>query len=403
MNVAVLGYGTVGSGVVEVLEKNKNKIGKKVGNSLDVKYILDKREFLDSPIKEKFVNDINIILEDEEVKIVAEAMGGVSPAYEYVKMLLESGKSVVTSNKELVAMYGPELLEIAHNKKVNFLFEASVGGGIPIIRPLNSALTADEVMEITGILNGTTNFILTKMRDEKRSFEDVLKEAQQLGYAERNPEADVEGHDACRKIAILSSLAFEEHVDFKEITTEGITKITSRDMDDAALIGCEIKLLGSCKKQGENIFASVEPTMISKEHPLAMVSDVFNAILVNGNMVGDLMFYGRGAGKLPTASAMVADMIDAARHDGVNITVFWSKEKVKLSNIEDMVVAYFVRLDGDVNLAKILVKELFGDVEEVASKDGYVFVTPHEKKKDIESKLNNIKDCNVVTKIRIEK
>lgn len=403
MKVAVLGYGTVGSGVVEVLETNKDSITKKAGDTLEVAYILDIREFKDHPLKERFVQSIEPILDDEEVGVIAEALGGVNPAYDYVKAALEKGKSVVTSNKELVAVHGPELLEIALRKKVNFLFEASVGGGIPIIRPLNSALTADEIYEITGILNGTTNFILTKMRDEKRSFEDVLEEAQRLGYAERNPEADVEGHDACRKIAILSSLAFGQHVDYKEISTQGITHITQDDMDAAEHMGCTIKLLGSCKKQEGEVFASVEPVMISKGHPLAMVHDVFNAVFVKGNMVGDVMFYGRGAGKLPTASAMVADMVDATRHRGVNVTTFWSREKVALTSVEEMKVRYFVRLEGEESVSQVLIKECFGEVEEVVTKEGYAFITPYDKQKVLENQLASLKGCRVVGKIRFEK
>lgn len=403
MKVAVLGYGTVGSGVVEVLETNKESITKKAGASLEVAYILDIRDFKEHPLKDRFVKSMESILEDEEVGVVAEALGGVNPAYEYVKAALERGKSVVTSNKELVAVHGPELLEIAMRKKVNFLFEASVGGGIPIIRPLNSALTADEIYEITGILNGTTNFILTKMRDEKRNFVDVLQEAQALGYAERNPEADVEGHDACRKIAILSSLAFGQHVDYKEIPTRGITHITSDDMDAAMGMGYTIKLLGSCKKQEGGVFATVEPVMISKEHPLAMVNDVFNAVFVKGNMVGDVMFYGRGAGKLPTASAMVADMIDATRHRGVNVTTFWSREKVELTHTEEMKVRYFIRLEGEQSVSQVLIQEIFGEVEEVATKEGYAFITPYEKQKILDNQLAGLKSCKVVSKIRFEK
>ncbi|MGL4800104.1 MAG: homoserine dehydrogenase [Cellulosilyticaceae bacterium] len=403
MEVAVLGYGTVGSGVVEVLETNKESITQKATKELNVKYILDIRDFAGHPYEAKFTKCMDTILEDEEVGIVAEAMGGVNPAYDYVKAALQKGKSVVTSNKELVALHGPELLEVAKESNANFLFEASVGGGIPIIRPLNSALTADEIYEITGILNGTTNFILTKMRDEKRTFEDVLKEAQDLGYAERNPEADVEGHDACRKIAILSSLAFSQHVDYKEIATQGITRITSADMDDATAMGYTIKLLGSCKKQDGNVFASVAPTMISKAHPLAMVNDVFNAVFVKGNMVGDVMFYGRGAGKLPTASAMVADMIDAARHKDVNVTTFWSREKVELARVEEMKLNYFVRLEGEAAYNQTVVKEVFGEVEEIPSSVGYVFITPYDKQKTLDEKLEHLKGCKVVSKMRIEK
>lgn len=405
MKVAVLGYGTVGSGVVEVLEANSKSIEKKAGKPIGVKYILDIRSFDEDPRKHLITSDFNQILEDQEVVIVAEAMGGVEPAYTYVKAALEAGKSVVTSNKELVALHGPELLEIAKQKKINFLFEASVGGGIPIIKPLNNALTADEIVEISGILNGTTNFILTKMKNEGRSFEDVLSEAQALGYAERNPAADVEGHDACRKIAILSSLAFGEHIDFQDIPTEGITKITKEDMDYATTMGCVIKILGSCKRENDEIFAWVAPILLSCEHPLAMVNDVFNAVFIHGNMVGDVMFYGRGAGKLPTASAMVSDIVDAARHPETTITIQWSREKLALKNKDEVASHYFVRLEGDPLLAANSVRELFGEVEDVKAivTGEYAFVTPLEKEGVLESKLTQLKDAKVVSKIRIQK
>ncbi|MGL4344526.1 MAG: homoserine dehydrogenase [Cellulosilyticaceae bacterium] len=405
MKVAVLGYGTVGSGVVEVLEANSKSIEKKAGKPIEVKYILDIRNFEEDPRKALITSDFNTILEDEEVEIVAEAMGGVEPAYTYVKAALQAGKSVVTSNKELVALHGPELLEIAKQKCINFLFEASVGGGIPIIKPLNNALTADEIVEISGILNGTTNFILTKMKNEGRSFDDVLKEAQDLGYAERNPAADVEGHDACRKIAILSSLAFGEHIDFQDVPTEGITKITKEDMDYAASMGYVIKILGSCKRENGEIFARVAPMMISNEHPLAMVNDVFNAVFIHGNMVGDVMFYGRGAGKLPTASAVVSDIVDAARHPETTITIQWSREKLALKNKDEVMSQYFVRLEGDRLFAANRVKELFGDVEEIPAlaDHEYTFVTPLEKEGQIEHKLTQLADAKVVSKIRIQK
>lgn len=404
MKVAVLGYGTVGSGVVEVLTTNSESIKKKAGTSLEVKYILDLKDFNDHPLQDKFVKDINIILNDEEIDIVAEAMGGTNPAYTFVKEVLLRGKSVVTSNKELVAAYGPELLELAKINNCNFLFEASVGGGIPVIRPLNSALTADEIYEITGILNGTTNFILTKMKSEGRSFQDVLKEAQDLGYAERNPEADVEGYDACRKIAILGSLALGEHVDYKEVYTKGITNITKEDMDYATKLGYSIKLLGSCKKTEDGIYASVQPTMIPNTHPLATVSDVFNAVLVKGNMVGDVMFYGRGAGKLPTASAVVADIIDAAKHKDTNIMCFWSREKVALEAYESCKGSYFIRIKGNALTNEQLVQESFGKVTPVVplKEDEYVFITNKEPIHILESKIGNLKDVEVLSKICIE-
>ena len=405
MKIAVLGYGTVGSGVVEVLMTNAESIAKKAATPLDVKYILDLRDFDESPFKEKFVKDINLILNDEEVDIIAEAMGGIHPAYDFVRGALEKGKSVVTSNKELVAAYGPELLEIAKENHCNFLFEASVGVGIPIIRPLNSALTADEIYEITGILNGTTNFILTKMKVEGRTFEDVLKEAQELGYAEKNPEADVEGHDACRKIAILASLALGEYVDYKDIDTQGITKIKKEDMEYASHMGYSIKLLASCKREAEGIYASVKPMMIPNHHPLAPVSDVFNAVLVKGNMVGDVMFYGRGAGKLPTASAVVADIIDAAKHKDTNIMCFWSREKLEIQSNENEHAQYFVRLKGEPIYIKAIVEEVFKDTQSVAAlaPNEYAFITACETLKSLQEKLGQLKDVEVMSKICIKK
>lgn len=403
MKVALLGYGTVGSGVVEVIGANKESIDKKAGVPIEIKYVLDLREFPGDPVNNLIVHDFKQIAEDDEVEIVAEAMGGVEPAYTFAKTCLTSGKSYVTSNKELVALHGAELLELARKNNVNFLFEASVGGGIPIIRPLNQCLTADEICEITGILNGTTNFILTKMKNEGRSFEDVLKEAQALGYAEKNPAADVEGYDACRKIAILASLALGEHVSFEEIPTEGITKITAEDMAYAEKMGYVIKLLATCKKQDDAVFARVSPMLISKNHPLAMVNDVFNAIFVNGNVIGDVMFYGRGAGKLPTASAVVADIVDAAKHKGTNIISFWSRKKIELKDQSDVRVRYFVRVkDNEEVINKV--KENFKDAEVIEAMPGeYAFITGYYTEGIFAEKMEILQDTNVLSKIRIEK
>lgn len=403
MKVALLGYGTVGSGVVEVIQSNKESITRRAGTPIELKYILDLREFPKDPINEIIVHDFNTILEDDEVEIVAEAMGGINPAYGFAKLILERGKSYVTSNKELVALHGAELLEIARKNNVNFLFEASVGGGIPIIRSLNQSITADEIYEITGILNGTTNFILTKMKDEGRTFEEVLKEAQELGYAEKNPAADVEGYDACRKIAILASLAFGEHVNFEDIPTEGITKITKEDMFYAEKMNCVIKLLGTCKKQDDNIFARVAPMFISKSHPLAMVNDVFNAIFVKGNMVGDVMFYGKGAGKLPTASAVVADIVDAAKHKGTNIMTIWNREKIDLKAKEDVRTSYFVRIKKEDAQVEEKVKAVFGEVEVVEGlADEYVFRTKVMKERQFTEKMNDLGEIQIISKIRIK-
>ncbi len=404
MKIALLGLGTVGQGVVEVIHENKESIAKRAGQSIEIKYILDLRSFEGEAISHLMTKDFDVIANDEEIAIVVEAMGGIEPAYTYAKASLLKGKSFITSNKELVAMHGAELLEIARNNKVNFLFEASVGGGIPIIRPLNQSLTADEIYEITGILNGTTNFILTKMQQEGRIFEDVLKEAQALGYAEKNPEADVEGYDACRKIAILSSLAFGEHVSFQDIPTDGITQITQEDMVYADNMGYVIKLLATCQKQDNSIFARVSPMLIAKTHPLAMVNDVFNGILVKGNVIGDVMFYGRGAGKLPTASAMVADIVDAAKHTGTNIISFWNREKVELKDKEQVKVNYFIRLKKDAECIESIIKEIFGQIEEVVSPyNEYAFITNLDTEASFTEKISQLSDLVIINKIRIDK
>ncbi len=402
INVAVFGYGTVGSGVVEVIEKNKEMINKKAGAELNIKYVLDLRDFPGDPIESKLVHDVNVILDDPEVDIICETMGGVNPAYDFTKQALLKGKSVCTSNKELVANHGPELLRLAKENKCNYLFEASVGGGIPIIRPLNYSLTAEKIDGITGILNGTTNYILTKMDREGADFEDVLKEAQEKGYAERNPEADVEGYDACRKIAILSSLMCLKNVKYEDIYTEGITKITAADFLYAKSMGKSIKLLAMSKDLGDEYFAMVAPFMISNEHPLYSVNDVFNAVFVHGNMLGDSMYYGRGAGKLPTASAVVSDVVDCARHMGKTVMCFWEDEDVKLASIDNVSHKFFVRADkAKADEAKV--KEVFGDVEfvNVASlTDEFGFVTASMTEKDFKEKAEKL--GAVRNRIRIE-
>ena len=307
-----------------------------------------------------------VTLDDPEVDIVVEVMGGVEPAYTFTKRALEAGKSVCTSNKELVARHGAELLEIARERNINYLFEASCGGGIPIIRPLNSSLTADEIDEVTGILNGTTNYILSKMASDGSDFADVLKEAQRLGYAERNPEADVEGYDACRKIAILSSLAYGKEVNYEEVYTEGITKITAEDIKYATSMGTAIKLLATSRKVGDQYYAMVSPVMIDAKNPLYSVNGVFNAIFIHGNVLGDAMFYGSGAGKLPTASAVVADVVDCAKNKGRNIMMSWSEEKLDLLQIDDVKSRFFVRVSGHAAERQSEIEELFGKVEIVA-------------------------------------
>jgi homoserine dehydrogenase len=314
--VAVLGYGVVGSGVVEVIRKNALSISGRAGEEISIKKILDIRDFPGDPYRDLITSNADDVFEDDTIKVVVETIGGAGIAYEFTKRAFRSGKHVVTSNKELVAKHGPELLLLARENNVNYLFEASVGGGIPIIRPLHQCLSANEITGITGILNGTTNYILTQMKKEGRDFQDALKGAQQNGYAEADPTADIEGHDACRKIAILSSIAYNQYVDYRKIYTEGITGITPVDMEYAEVMDSVIKLVAISRKDGDSIFARVAPAMISKMHPLANVDDVFNAIVVNGDAIGEAMFYGRGAGKLPTASAVVADIIDIVKHAG---------------------------------------------------------------------------------------
>ncbi|MDD2980205.1 MAG: homoserine dehydrogenase [Hespellia sp.] len=363
VNIAVLGYGTVGSGVVEVIATNGARINQRVGDEINIKYVLDLREFPGDPIQEKIVHDFDTIVEDPDVQIVVEVMGGIEPAYTFVKRSLQAGKSVATSNKALVAKHGAELLSIARDNNINFLFEASVGGGIPIIRPLNSSLTADEIEEITGILNGTTNYMMTKMFYEGANYDEVLKEAQDNGYAERNPEADVEGYDACRKIAILSSLISGQQVDFEDIYTEGITQITKEDMMYAKELGMTIKLLASCKRHENHLHAIVAPYLLNQEHPLYNVNGVFNAVFVHGNVLGDAMFYGSGAGKLPTASAVVADVVDAAKHLHRNIMTMWKSDKLELLPIEDTRKRYFVRIGGEASGLREHLERDFGKVE----------------------------------------
>lgn len=404
INIAVLGYGTVGSGVVEVINTNKDSINKKAGNDINIKYVLDLREFPGSPIENILVHDFDTILNDDEVKIVVEVMGGVEPAYTFVKKCLLNGKSVCTSNKELVAKHGPELLTIAKEKSVNFFFEASVGGGIPIIRPLNSSLTADEIMEITGILNGTTNFILSKMTDEGWDFDEALKTAQELGYAERNPEADIEGFDACRKIAILSSLAFGNNVNFEDIYTEGISKISALDVAYAKKLGYAIKLLATSKKEDDNFYAMVAPFLVDVNSPLYAVNNVFNAIFVNGNVLGDVMFYGSGAGKLPTASAVVSDVVDAVKHGNKTVDFQWSSNKLELTSMDEASFRYFVRIKGKKNAMISSVEGAFGQPLQIVELEGaneeFAVIIDYTSEKIFKDRCSRL-DC-IISTIRIK-
>ena len=397
VKIAVLGYGTVGSGVVEVIEKNKEEINKKAADEIEVKYILDLRDFPGDPYESKVVHDFEQIINDPEIKIICETMGGLKPAYDFTKRALSKGISVCTSNKELVAAHGPELIRIAKENVCNYLFEASVGGGIPIIRPLNYSLTAEKIDSIMGILNGTTNYILTKMEREGASFDDVLKEAQDKGYAERNPEADIEGYDACRKIAILSSLMAGKTMRYENVYTEGISKITGTDFKYAAKMDRTIKLFGLSKEEDGRYFAMVAPFLIPKSHPMAMVNGVFNAIFVHGNMLDDSMYYGRGAGKLPTASAVVSDVVDCARHIGKIIKCFWDEEEVAMKDISDARFKFFVRCDASKH------EEALGIFEQVSLIDASVsdemaFVTEPMSEKEFADKAEKL---GIISRIRL--
>lgn len=363
MKAAIMGYGTIGSGVYEVLDRNKEIVEKKAGETIEVKYILDLREFAGSPVENMVIHDIGIIVSDPEVGIVVETMGGTTPAYEFVKSCLLAGKHVVTSNKALVAAHGTELLSIAGEKHVSFLFEASVGGGIPIIRTLGGSLAGEIVEEISGILNGTTNYILTKMYEEGWGFDEALKKAQELGYAERNPEADIEGYDTCRKIAILTAIATGKEVDYEEIPTEGITKISDVDFSYAARMGASIKLFGTSVRKQDEHYLEVAPVLVNAKNPLYSVSGVYNGIMVTGNMLGVSMYYGSGAGKLPTASAVVGDMIAAVKQKDNPASIGWTEEKLCVHPAEELERRYFARFEGTRAEKKQVVEETLGKVK----------------------------------------
>ena len=415
INVAILGYGTVGSGVFEVLNENKESISRRAGQELHVKYVLDLRDFPGQPVEKVLVHDYEQIVSDPEVDIVVEVMGGVEPAYTFVKKALLAGKNVCTSNKALVAKHGRELMDIAKEKSINFLFEASCGGGIPIIRVINSSLTGDEIDEVTGILNGTTNYMLYKMSTEGCEFDTVLKEAQQKGYAEADPTADVEGYDACRKIAILSSLAYERYFDFEDIYTEGITKISSRDIAYAKEFGNVIKLLGVAHNMEDGIEVGVYPMMISQNHPLASVRDSFNAVFVHGDAVGDVMFYGRGAGEFPTASAVVGDVIDVVRDTQYHCTGRISctcYRTTPVKNFKNVKNKFFLRMQVEnkpgvlasiamvfgvhkVSITKVMQKEQC----ENADAAELVIVTEAVKESQMLDSLEHLKDMETIREV----
>ncbi len=410
IQVAVMGHGVVGSGVVEVLENHRESIAKRAKEEINIKYILDIREFPDSPYADKFTKNFDDIVNDDEIRVVAEVMGGVNPAYDFTKRCLLAGKSVVTSNKELVATKGAELLEIAKNNNVNYLFEASVGGGIPIIRPISQCLAANEFVEIAGILNGTTNFILTKMIKDNMSFEDALKMAQELGYAERNPAADVEGFDACRKIAILASLSYGKHIYPELVHTTGITKITLEDVAYASAWGGVIKLIGQVMRLDDGrVDISVEPMFISNDSQLSSVDDVFNGILVRGDATGDVVFYGKGAGKLPTASAVVADIIDCVKHLKARKYLYWADgDNTLVKPYEETEFPVFIRVQADdKNAAAKKAEELFKDVKHLSRKgesdNEYAFTTGSMVAADQQKAVEELEKAGfrVLSKIRI--
>ena len=355
MNVAIMGYGTIGSGVAEVLSTNSSLIEKRAGQKLVLTKVLDLRDFEGDPIAPLVVHDYQEIASDPSIGMVVETMGGVEPAYTFVKAMLQAGKHVTTSNKALVADKGAELIAIAREHNVSFLFEASVGGGIPIIRTLLSALTGDEIEEITGIINGTTNYMMTKMASEGCDFDTVLKEAQDNGYAEADPTADIEGYDATRKIAILTSLVAQAQVDFEDIPVEGITNISSHDFEYARRLDRAIKLLAISKRSGDTFSVRVAPFLLSEEHPLYAVHGVMNAVYVVGNMLGESMYYGSGAGSLPTASAVVGDMVDMARNSANPLDIRWNAEKLALADPDSQVYQNFIRT----SLSEVRAREIF--------------------------------------------
>ena len=405
ISVAIMGHGVVGSGVAEILTTHKQKLFASIGEEIYVKHILDLRDFPDSPLADRFTKDFNDILNDIEVRVVVEVMGGLNPAYDFVKKCLKSGKSVVTSNKELVAAHGAELLQIAKDENVNFLFEASVGGGIPLLRPISQCLVANIVDEIAGILNGTTNFILTKMIEDGMEFDDALRLAQELGFAERNPAADIEGHDACRKICILASLAFGKHVYPESVHTEGITEITLEDVKYAEAYNCVIKLIGKVKRlDNGKIDIIVAPMFVPDKSQLANIDYEFNGIMVRGDCTGDVVFYGKGAGKLPTASAVVADVVDCCKHLKTRKFLFWTDGNGgNIIPYTESVTAMYIRANTTMEVAK----EVFGCVDKIEKADSpegeVAFVTAQLPYGEILEKISALesKGAKIISKIRI--
>lgn len=402
MKIAIMGFGVVGSGVGEIVLKNQKGIAVKCGENVEIAHILDLRDFPESEFK-CFTKDFNDILSDPEVGIVVETMGGVNPAYKFTKELLLAGKHVITSNKELVAAHGAELLSIAEQKNINYLFEASVGGGIPIIRPLYSCLTAGIITDVIGILNGTTNYILTQMFQSGVSFENALCDAQKKGYAEKDPTADIEGLDTCRKIAILSSLAYGKAIDSSKVETEGITNITAADVAYAEKAGYSIKLIGYSSREGKNVYAAVFPAFVSKQNPLSSINDVFNGIVVKGDDLGDVMFYGRGAGKLPTANAVVSDIIDAVKHKHTHIIIQWNEyDEERQSSGENHKFSYYVRLRGEIPTDVCGCEKFTLDSAEFEGE--FAIITPEMTGAEIDGLLSDtFGGCGILAKMRLIK
>ncbi len=402
INVAIMGHGVVGSGVAEILINHRERVSEKAKRDINVKYILDLRDFDSLPYSDKFTKDFNLILNDPDIQVVVEVMGGCTFAYDYVKACLLAGKSVCSSNKELVAQKGAELLKIASENNVNFLFEASVGGGIPVLRPMAQCLTANEITEVTGILNGTTNFILTKMVNENMDFDTALSIAQELGYAEKDPTADIEGLDACRKICILASLGFGRHVYPEQVKADGITKITLRDVEAAGALGYVVKLIGKTRKlDNGQITAAVYPALVSRENMLSGVNDVFNAIMVRGDEVGDVMFYGRGAGKFPTASAVVGDVIDCVKHLSARKYLFWDEgnRDYVADPLLDITKLYVRCSCSDMSAAETEIKKLFSEVniyKDVSQKE-ISFITENDIEKTLRQSLSRLKSANPIS------
>lgn len=399
MKIAIMGYGTIGSGVAKVLEDNHEIVKKNTGESLDIKYILDLRNFPEDPNNDKIVNNVDVIVNDPEIKIVVETMGGLHPAFEFVKKCLEAGKSVTTSNKALVADYGVELQKIAKKNKAGFMCEASVGGGIPILRVLNTCLTADIIEEISGIVNGTTNYMLTEMDRNGTDFDEVLKDAQNKGYAEKDPTADIEGYDAARKIAILTSIVSHHNVDFNDIPVEGITKISVRDMAYAKRLDMAIKLIANATKIDNSYSIRVAPYLVENDNPLFSVNGAFNAIFVKGNMLGDSMYYGSGAGSLPTASAVCADIIALAKKiDEPEYEFYWDDEKLEILDPDETESKFFVRTRS----SREETENIFPDAEflDELYGDEVSFITKKNKEKEILRRLEKL--SGVIQKIRIK-